>query len=95
MACSARPKQQEWTVSPPAQVLYPLFVYAYLDVVRKGHGARAREMMRKLKARFVDAGGASVSVASELDDLATVVYPQHLQNPVPRQVRRRCHCHLA
>jgi WD40 associated region in TFIID subunit, NTD2 domain len=74
-------------VSLPAQVLYPLFVNAYLDVVRKGHGARAREMMRKLKARFVDAGGASVSVANELDDLATVVYPQHLQNPVPRQVR--------
>ena len=72
------------------QVLYPLFVYAYLDIVRKGHSARAREMMRKLKARFVEADGASVSVANELEDLTTVVFPQHLQNPVPKQVRDFC-----
>jgi hypothetical protein len=69
------------------QVLYPLFVYSYLDTVKHRQGMRAREMMRHVKARFLECDGASVSLAKELEDLATVLYPQHLQNPVPKAVR--------
>ena len=69
------------------QILYPLFVYTYLDLVKRSQGGRARELLRRLRPRFVDAAGATAALASELDDLATAVYPQHLQNRVPKQVR--------
>jgi hypothetical protein len=69
------------------QVLYPLFVYSYLDTVKQKQSMRAREMMRHVKARFLECEGASISLAKELEDLATVLYPQHLQNPVPKAVR--------
>ena len=71
----------------PVQVLYPLFVYSYLDTVKQRQALRAQEMMRHVKPRFLECEGASPSLAKELDDLATVLYPQHLQSPVPKAVR--------
>lgn len=69
-----------------SQMLYPLFVHSYLETVKQVKGMRACEMMRKHKARFVEAEGASVSISQELSDLSNVVYPQHLQNRVPKAV---------
>lgn len=61
------------------QVLYPIFVHSYLEVVKQGQSMRASDMMRRHKARFCNAAGAGASISQELADLSNVLYPQHLK----------------
>jgi WD40 associated region in TFIID subunit, NTD2 domain len=75
------------TIRPLLQICYPLFVYTYLMTVREKHGMHARDMLNQLKPRFLQSESSSMSVAKELEDLSTVIHPQHLQSPVPRAVR--------
>lgn len=96
-AVTCHPRNEIWPhqeatrdTSRALQVLYPLFVYSYLDTVKQRQALRAQEMMRHVKPRFLECDGASPSLAKELEDLATVLYPQHLQNPVPKAVRTSC-----
>jgi len=68
-------------------LLYPLFVYCYLNSVKEQQGMRAKDMMRRVKHRFMQEESASMSVTKELEDLSTVQHPQDLQNAVPKAVR--------
>ena len=68
-------------------ILYPLFVYSYLDTIKQNIQWVAADLMREFKPRFIEVDGVSVSVAKELEDLATVKFPQQLQNPLPKEVR--------
>jgi transcription initiation factor TFIID subunit 5 len=59
------------------KLLWPIFVYSYLELVVRGYGEDAKQHLNALRAYFEDIHG------DDLKTFATVTLPQHVrENPV-------------